>query len=80
MGDVYKLKHTHGSFTDFETGLVINREDEVEVNEPIGAATQTAIANGRLVLVRTPKKKAAVKEEGNGDGKKAEGKKGEETK
>lgn len=56
MGDVYKLKHTHGSFTDFATGLVINREDEVEVAEPIGQATNIAIQSGRLVLVREPKK------------------------
>jgi len=68
MGDVYKLKHAHGSFTDFETGLVINREDEAEVTEPIGDATRIAIQSGRLVLVRTPKKKAAAQQEGKEGG------------
>lgn len=55
-GDYYELKFKHGSFHDFETELTINREDQVEVVEPIGMATQDAIANGRLVLVRNPRK------------------------
>jgi len=60
MGDVYKLKYTHGSFHDFATGLTINREDEVEVNEPVGEATRVAIQSGRLLLVRDPQKKASA--------------------
>ena len=79
MGDVYKLKYTHGSFTDFETGLVINRHDEVEISEPIGEATRVAIQSGRLVLVRNPKKKTAAKEEAKGDDKSADGKNGKPT-
>lgn len=54
----YELKHKHGSFTDFETELVINRDQQVEVKEPIGKATLTAIQSGRILLVREPKKKA----------------------
>lgn len=55
MADKYELAHKHGSFHDFETGLTINREDQVEVTEPIGNATQTAIQSGRLLLVREAK-------------------------
>lgn len=47
----YKLAYQHGSFHDFETGLTINRAAEVEIVEPIGPATQMAIANNRLVFV-----------------------------
>lgn len=53
----YELQFKHGSFTDFETGLVLNREDQVEVTEPIGAATGQAIVSGRLLLVTEPKAK-----------------------
>lgn len=56
---LYELKHKHGSFTDFETNLVINRNQQVEVQEPIGAATRTAIQSGRLLYVRETKKQAA---------------------
>ena len=58
----YKQAFTHGSFTDFETELVINREEEAEIDdETAGRATLTAIANNRLVIVHEPKKKAADK-------------------
>ncbi len=61
----YELAHKHGSFHDFETGLTINRDDQVEVTEPIGAATGVAIQSGRLLFVREPKAKAkSVKGEG----------------
>lgn len=59
----YELAHKHGSFHDFETGLTLNREDQVEVKEPIGQATLTAIASGRLLLVREPKAKKPAKSE-----------------
>lgn len=55
----YELQFKHGSFHDFETGLTINREDQAEVTEPIGAATGVAILSGRLLLVTEPKAKAA---------------------
>lgn len=64
---VYELAYKHGSFTDFETGLVINREEQVEVKEPIGTATGTAIQSGRLLWVREPK--AAKRTDGKSDGK-----------
>lgn len=49
----------HGSFHDFESGLTINRDDQVEVKEPIGKKTRQAIANGWLVYVREPRKAEA---------------------
>lgn len=55
----YELKFKHGSFTDFETELVINRDQQVEVKEPIGKATLQAIQSGRLLLVREVKTKKA---------------------
>jgi hypothetical protein len=59
---IYELAFKHGSFTDFETNLVINRDEQVEVKEPIGAATGLAIQSGRLLFVREPK--AAKKSDG----------------
>lgn len=50
-GQVYELKHKHGSFTDFETELVINREERVTLKGEVGKATHKAIADGRLVRV-----------------------------
>lgn len=62
----YKLAFRHGSFHDFETGLTINRADEVEITEPIGRATQTAIASGRLLFVHAkPVKKVEGKKNGD---------------
>lgn len=61
---VYELAFKHGSFHDFETGLTINREDQVEVKEPIGAATGIAIQSGRLLWVR--EQKPAKKSDGKG--------------
>lgn len=57
---VYELQFKHGSFHDFETSLTINRDDQVEVTEPIGAATGVAIQSGRLLFVREPRKVAKV--------------------
>lgn len=68
---VYELRFKHGSFHDFETGLTLNREDQVEVKEPIGAATEAAIQAGRLVFVPEPKaSKKAAKAEDKGSGEK----------
>lgn len=57
----YKLQFQHGSFYDFETGLTVNRAQEVEIKEPIGNATNIAIANNRLLIVHKPKTAEAVK-------------------
>lgn len=56
---LYELKYKHGGFDDFESGLSINREEQVEIDyDSAGKATLTAIANGRLVLVSEPRKEA----------------------
>ncbi|HMV46581.1 MAG TPA: hypothetical protein PLD20_00960 [Blastocatellia bacterium] len=65
---IYELAFKHGSFHDFETGLTINREDQVEVKEPIGAATGIAIQSGRLLFVREPKPASKAKKSGEGEG------------
>lgn len=65
---VYELAHKHGSFHDFETNLTINREEQVEVSEPIGTATGQAIMNGRLLLVTEP-----IAKKGKKDGNKEAG-------
>lgn len=59
-GDFYELKHPHGGFDDFETGLTINREEQVQIDlETAGKATLAAIQAGRLVIVREVKEAAA---------------------
>lgn len=60
----YELAFKHGSFHDFETNLTINRDQQVQVAEPIGPATGTAIQSGRLVFVRNPR--VTKPEKGNG--------------
>lgn len=64
---VYELAFKHGSFTDFEKNLVINRDEQVEVKEPIGAATGIAIQSGRLLFVREPKPIKESKGKGGGE-------------
>jgi hypothetical protein len=61
----------HGGFDDFETGLSINRDDQVEVTEPIGTKTMKAIQSGWIVLVREPREKPdeGARDKGKGKGK-----------
>lgn len=63
----YKLQFQHGSFHDFETGLTINRADEVEITEPMGRATEMAIASGRLLFVHVTKPVKKVEAKKNAD-------------